>query len=60
MYRRGAGAKLGDHGLLGCRAHVVGEELPVVVEVVWVEAWVHGLEVVVDERFFGGWRWGFV
>ena len=60
MYRRGAGAKLGDHGLLGCRAHVVREELPVVMEVVRVEARVHGLEVVVDERLFGGWRWGFV
>ena len=60
MYRCGAGAKLGDHGLLGCRAHVVGEELPVVMEVVWVEARVHGLEVVVDECLFGGWRWGFV
>lgn len=60
MYRRGAGAKLGDHGLLGCRAHVVREELPVVMEVVRVEARVHGLEVVVDECLFGGWGWGFV
>lgn len=60
MYRRRAGAELGDHGLLGCRAHVVGEELSVVMEVVRVEARVHGLEVVVDECLFGGWRWGFV
>ena len=38
----------------------MGEELPMVVEVVRVEAWVHGLEVVVDECLFGGWGWGFV
>lgn len=60
VYRRGAGGELGDHSFLGRRAQVVGEELPMVMEVVRVEARVHGLEVVVDERLFGGWRWGTV
>lgn len=42
MYSRGAGAEFRKHSLLWSWAPVVGEKLAMVVEMIRIEAWVHG------------------
>ncbi len=54
VQQSGAVREFGDHGALRPWTHFVREKLAVVVEVVWVVAWVHGFDVVVDEGFLFG------